>query len=122
MRLRVEMLASSPARGKLQHDLTDLQALVEEGVAYARSAQANGETTRATDLLDNAIKFAGGAELVIEQIPPDTVDMVVRDKGPGIPASALRRATHGTTKTIAGHAYSTGPSASFRIEPWNHRP
>jgi len=90
MRLRVEMLASSPAR--------------------------------ATDLLDNAIKFAGGAELVIEQIPPDTVDMVVRDKGPGIPASALRRATHGTTKTIAGHAYSTGPSASFRIEPWNHRP
>lgn len=132
MRLRVEMLEAGPARDKLQHDLTDLQALVEEGVAYARSAQANGEPARATDLnalldglvcdyvdaghtvrlmgvapvplqlrpsalkrlitnlLDNAVKFAGGAELAIEQLRPDSIDIVVRDNGPGIPESELQ--------------------------------
>ena len=132
MRLRVEMLDPGAARDKLQHDLTDLQQLVEEGVAYARSAQANGEPARATDLnalldglvcdyvdaghavrlvgtapvplqlrpsalkrlitnlLDNAVKFAGGAELVIEQLRPDSIDIVVRDNGPGIPESELQ--------------------------------
>ncbi len=132
MRLRVEMLDTGPVRDKLQSDLTDLQALVEDGVAYARSAQANTETTRAVDLnalldalvcdyvdaghavgllgkapvpwrvrplalkrlmtnlLDNAVKFAGGAELVIEQLQPDTLDIVVRDNGPGIAASELQ--------------------------------
>lgn len=132
MRLRVEMLAHGPARDKLQSDLTDLQALVEDGVAYARSAQANGETARATDLnalldalvcdyvdaghsvqllgvapvpwlvrplalkrlmtnlLDNAVKFAGGAELVMEQAQADSIDIVVRDNGPGIAESELQ--------------------------------
>ncbi|MES2360740.1 MAG: ATP-binding protein [Pseudomonadota bacterium] len=132
MRLRTEILESGPLREKLQSDLTDLQALVEEGVAYARSAQANGELARAVDLnalldslvcdyidaghdvrlsgsapvpltlrplalkrlitnlLDNAIKFADGAELVIEQLRPGTIDLVVRDNGPGIPEAQLQ--------------------------------
>ena len=133
MRLRVEMLSSGLARDKLQSDLCDLQALVEDGVAYARSAQANAEPVRAVDLnallgalvcdyvdagrtvqllgvapvpwqvrplalkrlvtnlLDNAIKFAGGAELVIEQqTQPDAMDIVVRDRGPGIAESELQ--------------------------------
>ncbi|MES2948419.1 MAG: ATP-binding protein [Pseudomonadota bacterium] len=132
MRLRVEMLDSGPVRDKLQSDLTDLQALVEDGVAYARSAQANSETPRAADinalldalvcdyvdaghavhlagvapvpwqvrplalkrlvtnLLDNAVKFAGGAELVIEQLQPDTLDIVVCDNGPGIAEAELQ--------------------------------
>jgi signal transduction histidine kinase len=132
MRLRADMLAAGPLRDKLQSDLQDLQALVEEGVAYARSAQANSETACAldlnalldtlvcdyvdsghavrlvgaapvpltlrpvalkrlmTNLLDNALKFAGGAELHIEQLQPDTIDLVVRDHGPGIPEAALQ--------------------------------
>ncbi len=131
MRLRADLLASGPLRDKLQSDLADLQALVEEGVAYARSAQANGELARAVDLnalldslvcdyadaghavhltgtapvpltlrplalkrlitnlLDNAVKFAGGAELRIEQGEPGRIDLVVRDNGPGIPEAEL---------------------------------
>ncbi len=132
MRLRVDLLPAGPVHDKLQADLRNLQSLVEEGVSYARSAQANSEPARAVDLnalldglvcdymdaghsvrllgsapvplnlrpmalkrlvtnlLDNAVKFAGSAELHIEQLLPDTLDLVVRDSGPGIPQTELQ--------------------------------
>ncbi len=132
MRLRTDLLGSGPVRDKLQSDLADLQGLVQEGVAYARSAQASSETARAldlnalldglvcdyvdaghavqlvgaapvpltlrplalkrliTNLLDNAVKFAGSAELHIEQLQADTIDLVVRDTGPGVPQAELQ--------------------------------
>jgi signal transduction histidine kinase len=42
-----------------------------------------------TNLLDNAVKFAGAAELLLEQTRPGAIDIVVRDSGPGIPAGEL---------------------------------
>ena len=131
MRLRADLLGAGPLRDKLQADLIELDALVEEGVAYARSAQASAEAVRAidlnalldglvcdyvdaghpvrlkgslavplrtrplalkrivTNLLDNAVKFSGAAELLIEQTQPDAIDIVVRDSGPGIPEGEL---------------------------------
>jgi signal transduction histidine kinase len=131
MRLRAELLEAGPLRERLQVDLGELETLVKEGVAYARSAQADTEAVRAVDLnalldglvcdyvdaghrvtltgsapipaalrpmalkrlvtnlLDNAVKFAGGAELLLERPAPDVLDVVIRDSGPGIPAHEL---------------------------------
>ena len=131
MRLRADLLAAGALRDKLQGDLAQLEALVEEGVAYARSAQASAEAVRAVDLnalldglvcdavdagqavrlsgsvdtpfrtrplalrrlvtnlLDNAVKFAGSAELLLEQTPAGAMEIVVRDNGPGIPHAEL---------------------------------
>jgi signal transduction histidine kinase len=50
MRVRTEQVADDGMRGKLQADLADMQALVEEGLAYARSAHAASEAPRALDL------------------------------------------------------------------------
>jgi len=50
MRMRAELLADGPLRGKLQADLAEMQGLVEEGLAYARSAHAALEPARAVDL------------------------------------------------------------------------
>jgi signal transduction histidine kinase len=131
MRLRADLLEAGPLRDKLHADLAELEALIDEGVAYARSAQASAEAVRAVDLnalldgmvcdcvdagqavrlggsaaaplrtrplalkrlvtnlLDNAVKFAGAAELLLEQTRPGAIDIVVRDSGPGIPAGEL---------------------------------
>jgi len=50
MRLRADTLSDQDLRGKLQADLEGMQALVEEGLTYARTAQAPQETPRAIDL------------------------------------------------------------------------
>lgn len=50
MRLRADTLANQDLRGKLQADLESMQALVEEGLTYARTAQAPQETPRTIDL------------------------------------------------------------------------
>lgn len=50
MKLRLEQLKESEPRDKLLGDLDGMQALVEEGLAYARTAQAAQEPPRAVDL------------------------------------------------------------------------
>ncbi|AKJ31852.1 ATP-binding protein [Caldimonas brevitalea] len=130
MRVRTELLADEPARDKLQADLAEMQRLVEEGLAYARSAHAANEPVQRVDLhalldslvcdrqdaghavelqapegvvlstrpqalqrvvgnlVDNAIKFAGQAEVVAEVLGDD-VTLTVQDRGPGIPEHRL---------------------------------
>lgn len=131
MRLRAELLDDAALRDKLQADLAEMQALVEEGVAYARVPQAAREPlqrvdlralveclaedyadagqpvrvaraidmTRSTrpqalrrllcNLIDNALKFAGSAELVLEPAGDHHWCVKVLDRGPGIPAASL---------------------------------
>ena len=50
MRLRAELLDNGAAREKFQGDLNAMQELVEEGIAYARSAQGSTEAACPTDL------------------------------------------------------------------------
>lgn len=50
MRLRAELLDDGDLRDKLQADLAHMQALVEEGLAHARSAQAGTEPACRVDL------------------------------------------------------------------------
>ena len=130
MRLRADMAPDSPERDKLVHDLREIEALVQDGIAYARSAHDSGEKATRVDLasfvdslacdyqdtgkdvavfalaegvvstqpralrrilsnfIDNALKFAGAAEIGIERKAGSTV-ITVRDRGPGIPEEML---------------------------------
>ena len=131
LRLRADLLDDETLRTKLQADLAQMQALVEEGLAYARSAQAVQEPTQRidlqafldslvadyadagqpvrwqgealgtwttrpqalrrtlTNLVDNALKFAGAAEVVATREGDDAVVIRVLDRGPGIPEDQL---------------------------------
>ncbi|GAB2803300.1 sensor histidine kinase [Dyella kyungheensis] len=127
MRLRVEALDASPEQQRIIDDLHELEHLVREGVAYARSAHGGSEapvrldlgafveslvfdyqdmgrpvtltasvtattTVRAqalrrvlANLIDNAIKYGGGAEVEVLRTMSDTLSVTVSDRGPGIP-------------------------------------
>ncbi|OCO98416.1 MULTISPECIES: HAMP domain-containing sensor histidine kinase [unclassified Ensifer] len=132
MKLRAEMAEDFADREKLIQDLGQIESLVKEGVAYARSAHGNVEkttkvdlssfieslvydyqdtgkpvtasdidggaiTTRPqalrrilTNLVDNALKFGGCAEIVARRLADDTVVIAVLDRGPGIPDDQLQ--------------------------------
>lgn len=126
MRLRAELVDNPALRGKMEADLDAMQALVEEGITYARSTDMTLETPCTVDigalldtvvcdyadadhivrlngplaqiavtrphtlrrvvinLADNALKFAGEAEIVVRQVNPERLVVCVRDRGPGI--------------------------------------
>ena len=130
MRVRTDLLADEALRDKLQADLIDMQHLVEEGLAYARTAHASMEKMQAIDLhalldglvcdyrdagrqveligstditvttrpqalkriamnlVDNALKFAGEAQVVVSQADAGWV-IEVLDKGPGMAEDQL---------------------------------
>lgn len=132
LRLRAEMADDTVLRDKLLADAAEMQSLVEEGISYARSAQAVREPLRAVDLqalldsiacdyadagqpvrlmgqaagmlrtrpqalrrlicnlLDNALKFAGAAQIAVTQAPDGGVTISVLDRGPGIPEAELQ--------------------------------
>lgn len=131
LRLRAELLDDTALQGKLHADLAEMQSLVEEGIAYARSSQAAQEPLQRVDLrallqsiafdyadaglpvtllhaaegtfdtrpqalrrlvcnlVDNAIKFAGAAELSLEGGAHGPWLLCVLDRGPGIPQADL---------------------------------
>ncbi|WP_018011101.1 ATP-binding protein [Sinorhizobium medicae] len=131
MKLRAEMADDSIERDKLIRDLEEVERLVKEGVAYARSAHGRDEkasridlasfieslaydyqdpgkavtvgelgdgaiVTRPhalrrilTNLVDNALKFGGSAEIELQRRADGTVLIKVSDRGPGIPEDQL---------------------------------
>ncbi|MBQ0820932.1 HAMP domain-containing histidine kinase [Microvirga sp. HBU67558] len=131
MKLRAEVAEDGPEKEKLISDLSEIERLVHEGVAYARTAHGNVEkptridigsfvesiafdyqdtgkavtarrildavvTTRPhalrrilTNLIDNALKFAGEAEVNIGRQPDGRICITVCDRGPGIPEEQL---------------------------------
>jgi len=131
LRLRADLLDDAPLRDKLHADLAEMQSLVEEGIAYARSPQAVREPLQRVDLralveslamdyadagmpvrvlhaadgicdtrpqalrrllcnlVDNALKFAGSAELAVEAGTQGPRCVRVLDRGPGIPQADL---------------------------------
>lgn len=132
LRLRAELMDDEALREKMLADLAAMQALVEEGLAYAGSTAAPKEAAILTDLdalaasvvadytdagqpvslvgrngrplrtrphtlrrllgnlLDNALKFGGSAEVRLE-IADGLSVIVVRDRGPGIPEAELEK-------------------------------
>ncbi|MBB2698088.1 sensor histidine kinase [Rhizobium phaseoli] len=134
MRLRADMAEDSPEKDKLMYDLGEIQRLVQDGIAYARSAHGNGEKNARIDLasfidsiaydyqdtgkavtvvglvqgaaftkphalrrilsnfIDNALKFAGAAEISVERNAENDIVISVMDRGPGIPDEMLEAA------------------------------
>jgi len=133
MRLRADLADDSPEKDKLVSDLSEVERLVQEGIAYARSSHGNGEKASRIDLssfidsiaydyldtgkavtvlgavqgtivtkphalrriltnfIDNALKFAGSAEIGVERRDGCVVIMVL-DRGPGVPEDRLEAA------------------------------
>jgi signal transduction histidine kinase len=131
MKLRAEVAEDSPEKEKLISDLSEIERLVHDGVAYARTAHGNVEkptrieigsfvesivfdyqdtgkavtarrtieavvTTRPhalrrilTNLIDNALKFAGEAEVDTVRMPDGKICISICDRGPGIPEGQL---------------------------------
>jgi len=131
MRLRVESLDEGPESERLLADLAEMEHLVREGVAYARSAHGGDEAPvkmdpaafieslvfdyqdvgrpvslsemahgaamvrpRAlrrvlTNLIDNAIKYGGSAEVASCRSGEGVLSITIADRGPGIPDAEL---------------------------------
>ena len=131
MRLRAESLGEGEEREKILRDLHEMEHLVREGVAYARSAHGGAETPVRMDvkafleslvfdyqdigkavtlsesvsgaatvrqqalrrvlgnLIDNALKYGGGAEVSARRNEQGVLCMAVCDRGPGIPEDQL---------------------------------
>jgi signal transduction histidine kinase len=130
MKLRAEFMDDSAEKDKLWNDLGEMEHLVREGVAYARSIHGSTEESRRTNLdsfldslvfdyqdmgkevqlsgksdavidtrphalrrvlvnlTDNALKFAGAAELHVERKHTE-LSIKVMDRGPGIAEEEL---------------------------------
>ncbi|WP_248731652.1 ATP-binding protein [Pseudomonas sp. MWU13-2517] len=126
MKLRAEFMEDSADRDKLWNDLGEMEHLVREGVAYARSVHGATEASHRIDLdafldslvfdyqdmhknvsltgksavvldtrphalrrvlvnlVDNALKFAGNAELEVSSTADGQLSIKVLDRGPGI--------------------------------------
>lgn len=131
MRMRVDMMDEHPDQARLRQDLLELEALVKEGVAYAKTLHGAQEeacrvdadalidslvldyvdagrevtlggtigaplTTRPKalrrvlgNLIDNALKFGGAAEVQVATLADGAVAIAVLDRGPGIPEADL---------------------------------
>lgn len=130
MKLRAEFMDDSAEKEKLCNDLGEMEHLVREGVAYARSIHGSTEESRRTNmdsfleslvfdyqdmgkkvqligksdvvvetrphalrrvlvnLTDNALKFAGGAEVWVAA-NKGKLSITVMDRGPGIAEADL---------------------------------
>ncbi|MBB5045015.1 ATP-binding protein [Shinella fusca] len=134
MRLRADMADDTPERDKLVRDLAEIERLVQDGIAYARSAHSSGEKATRIDLssfidsiaydyqdigkavqvsgvvsgtvatkphalrrilanfVDNALKYAGSAEISVVRGDDGRTVIAVLDRGPGIPDDRLEAA------------------------------
>jgi signal transduction histidine kinase len=149
MKLRAESMDEVPDRGKMLDDLDQMQHLVREGIAYARSAHGNTEAPVRVDLnafldslvldyldtgrpvslqgridaplvtrphalrrvvanlIDNALKYAGSADVEIHD-EADAVVIGVGDRGPGIPEAELARVMEPFYRLEASRNRDTG--------------
>ncbi|MCX7078852.1 MAG: HAMP domain-containing sensor histidine kinase [Pseudomonas sp.] len=150
MKLRAEFMDDSPEKDKLWNDLDEMEHLVREGVAYARSIHGSTEVSCRIDLdsfldslvfdyqdmgkevqlsgknaavidirphalrrvlvnlIDNALKFAGAAEIVVESKAGANLSIQVLDRGPGIAEQELAEVLKPFYRVESSRNRSTG--------------
>jgi signal transduction histidine kinase len=131
MRLRLDLMDEEHEQDKLRQDLLQMEALVREGVVYARTLHGTAEEACRIDvdglldtmvcdyidagqkvvmsgsvgtplmarpqalrrvvgnLIDNALKYAGAAEVSMAADKDGSLTFIVADRGPGIPSELL---------------------------------
>ena len=150
MKLRAEFADDSAEKDKLVHDLNEIEHLVREGIAYARSIHGATEASCRIDLdalldslvfdyqdtgqavtlsgkssavietrphalrrilvnlVDNAVKFSGAAEVVVEGQAETGVRIQVLDRGPGIAEEMLEEVLKPFYRVESSRNRSTG--------------
>ncbi|KPA88048.1 signal transduction histidine kinase [Pseudomonas asplenii] len=150
MKLRAEFMDESPEKDKLWQDLGEIEHLVREGVAYARSVhgatelscridldsfldslvfdyQDTGQAVELTgkngalievrphalrrvlvNLVDNALKFAGAAQLEVRSRAHQGISILVLDRGPGIAEAELQEVLKPFYRVESSRNRSTG--------------
>lgn len=150
MRLRAESLEEGIERDRILDDLREMEHLVREGVAYARSAHGGDEAPVKIDpaafleslvfdyqdsgqpvtltgcihgvavvrpralrrvlgnLVDNAIKYGGSAEVGVRRDANDGLCITVSDRGPGIPDGELEEVLQPFYRLEASRNRDTG--------------
>ncbi|VVN81564.1 sensor histidine kinase [Pseudomonas fluorescens] len=150
MKLRAEFMDESAEKDKLWQDLGEIEHLVREGVAYARSVhgateascridldsfldslvfdyqdmgqavQLSGKNAAVIDtrphalrrvlvnLLDNALKFAGAAQIEIHTRADRSLSIQVLDRGPGIAEQELAQVLKPFYRVESSRNRSTG--------------
>lgn len=150
MKLRVEQMQASAERESMWSDLNEMQHLVREGVAYARSMEGSREAPCRVDLdafldslvldyqdsgqavsleghsgalletrpyalrrvlsnlIDNALKFAGSARLQVQGDSRGGVHLLVLDDGPGIAEAELEEVFKPFYRVESSRNRSTG--------------
>ncbi|TBU79800.1 two-component sensor histidine kinase [Pseudomonas daroniae] len=150
MKLRAEFADDSAEKDKLVHDLNEIEHLVREGIAYARSIHGateiscrinldsfldslvfdyqdtgqdvtlSGKNGAVIDtrphalrrilvnLVDNAVKFSGAAEVVIEGKADTGLSIKVLDRGPGISEDVLEEVLKPFYRVESSRNRSTG--------------
>ena len=148
--LRAQAMDETPERDRMLADLGQMQHLVREGIAYARSAHGasepevrvdldafldslvadytdTGKPVRLTgrverqvptrvhalrrivaNLVDNALKYAGAAEVDVAADASGDVVVRVCDRGPGIPEDELANVTEPFYRVEASRNRDTG--------------
>jgi signal transduction histidine kinase len=150
MRLRAEALDESSEQEKILDDLRQMEHMVREGVAYARSAHGGSEAPVRIDaaaflesmifdyqdvgqpvtltgnvggtatvrtqalrrvlgnLIDNAIKYGGSAEVGMQRNVDEKLLITVSDRGPGIPDDELEQVLQPFYRLEASRNRDTG--------------
>ncbi|WP_413624543.1 sensor histidine kinase [Luteibacter sp. Lutesp34] len=150
MRLRAESLGDGVERDRILDDLREMEHLVREGVAYARSAHGGDETPVRMDtkafleslvfdyqdvgqpvtlaagiegtakvrpralrrvlgnLIDNAIKYGGSAEVAVCRDRQGRLCVTVSDRGPGVPEHELEQVLQPFYRLEASRNRDTG--------------
>jgi signal transduction histidine kinase len=150
MRLRAESLGEGEEQRKILADLHEMEHLVREGVAYARSAQGGAEVPVRMDvkafleslvydyedmgkpvtlnesiggvamvrrqalrrvlgnLIDNAIKYGGSAEVSAWRDEHGAMCVAVYDRGPGIPDAQWDRVLEPFYRVEGSRSRDTG--------------
>lgn len=150
MSLRAESMEDGSQRDRMLEDLGQMQHLVREGIAYARSAHGSEEkpvrldvdafldslvsdyrdigkpvtltgrsraqaNTRlhalrriVANLIDNALNYAGEAEVHVDVDAARQVGISIRDRGPGIPDDELAKVLEPFYRLEASRNRDTG--------------